>query len=237
MPRKRPSSHSDKQFALFLERASGMLQEEQHDRFESIVRSLLLNRAAPADAGASDAQEPRDTESLLADGAPDTVVASNLLSLIGRLAFSWSNNENLLTYLMKLLLETDEASTKIIFSTLNTTRARVYLVRRLAEVKVNEPQIKARLQNLTERIEQANRLKNEFMQATFSVNDDGKAASMSMSEVEPGSDRLRFDKDRLVDPARIEAVAEACRDLRRLNRDLWAFLPRLRDAVISPEEG
>ena len=56
-----------------------------------------------------------------------------ILSLIGTLVFSWSNNESMFIYVLMLLLDTDEVSAAIVFATLNTTRARLDLVQRLVQ--------------------------------------------------------------------------------------------------------
>ena len=61
-----------------------------------------------------------------------------ILALIGNLVFSWSNNESMFIYILMILLETDEVSAAIVFATLNTTRARLDLVQRLATAKIND---------------------------------------------------------------------------------------------------
>jgi hypothetical protein len=40
-----------------------------------------------------------------------------------------------------LLMETDEATAAIVFATLNTTRARIDLIERLAMIKVGDKQV------------------------------------------------------------------------------------------------
>jgi hypothetical protein len=42
MARKKPSCHSDQQFALFLKKTKGMVDAGQHGPFEATVRSLIL---------------------------------------------------------------------------------------------------------------------------------------------------------------------------------------------------
>ena len=56
-----------------------------------------------------------------------------LLLLIGRLNYSWTNTESLLIHMVAGLSGTDKETATIIFLTLNTTRARVDLVERLAK--------------------------------------------------------------------------------------------------------
>ena len=58
------------------------------------------------------------------------------LGLIGNLVYCWSNNESLFIYILMLLMEADEASAAVVFGTLNTTRARIDLIERLAKLKI-----------------------------------------------------------------------------------------------------
>jgi hypothetical protein len=246
MARKTPSAHSDEQFALFLERARGRLEAEQRDRFEDVVRNLILHSAKATGKKTDDdtAEAPSGSDLLsrpdfgAIDGAAGEATANgaSLLTLTGQLAFCWSNNESLLIYTLKLLLGTDEPSAAIVFSTLNTTRARIYLVRRLATIKVAEREARAELERLIENLDQANRLRNEFMQATYAVNERGETHTQVV-ELESKNGRLRFfnerelDERQPIDPARIAALVQACRDLRHLNREMLDFLPRLKKAV------
>jgi hypothetical protein len=63
------------------------------------------------------------------------------LTLIGNLVHCWSNNESLFIYILMLLMETDEATAAIVFATLNTTRARIDLIERLAKIKVGDRKV------------------------------------------------------------------------------------------------
>ena len=154
MPRKRPSAHSDQQFAVFLDKIKNTLHADEGAKFEAALRKLILKDSGqdrPADpAVAQDGTSPSLAASPVAP-APATLLPprpdfaaietaardtaadrQNLMTLIGQLVFSWSNNESLLIYVLMLLLKTDERSAAVVFSTLNTTRARLDLVRRLS---------------------------------------------------------------------------------------------------------
>ena len=72
-----------------------------------------------------------------------------ILALIGNLVFSWSNNESLFIYVLMLLLETDQASAAVVFATLNTTRARLDLIHRLAKLKIRDPAMEKALDRIS----------------------------------------------------------------------------------------
>ena len=61
-----------------------------------------------------------------------------VLALMGNLICSWSNNESLFIYVLMILLRTDEAAAAVVFATLNTTRARLDLIQRLAKIRVSD---------------------------------------------------------------------------------------------------
>src|ERR1700682_2236023 len=82
---------------------------------------------------------PRPDFEAMAAAAPASADRRTLiLSLIGNLIVSWSNNESLFIYGLMILLDTDQASAAIIFATLNTTRAQIDLIQRLAEGKLED---------------------------------------------------------------------------------------------------
>jgi hypothetical protein len=175
---------------------------------------------------------PKPDFDAIESAARETVASrSNLLSLIGQLVFSWSNNESLLIYVIMLLLETDEPSAAVVFSTLNTTRARMDLVRRLTMIKVGDAKTRADLEELADRFTEANRVRNEFMHAMYSVNAKGEITHTHVLRFVSKNGRVSFGEQQAIDKVRIDAVIQTCADLRRLNRELWDLLPRLQKAI------
>jgi len=75
-----------------------------------------------------------------------------VLALIGNLICSWSNNESLFIYVLMILLRTDEASAAVVFATLNTTRARLDLIQRLAKIRVTDKALAKSLTVLIEKL-------------------------------------------------------------------------------------
>ncbi|GLS31052.1 hypothetical protein SAMN04488498_1342 [Mesorhizobium albiziae] len=59
----------------------------------------------------------------------------DVLLVVGQLNYTWTNTESLLIYLIAGLAKVDKETAIIIFLTLNTTRARIELVERLAKMK------------------------------------------------------------------------------------------------------
>lgn len=154
-----------------------------------------------------------------------------LLALIGNLSFSWSNNESMFIYVLMLLLDTDEVSAAIVFSTLNTTRARLDLIQRLAIIRIMKKEVREELDELIERFTVATRLRNEFNHAMFMLDEHGYITHTQSLRIIEQRGRFKFGETRKVDQARIDELSATIRDLRDLNRDLWNFLPRLQASV------
>ncbi len=76
-----------------------------------------------------------DFETLTAAAPASADRRTFVLALIGNLICSWSNNESLFIYVLMILLRTDEASAAVVFATLNTTRARLDLIQRMAKIR------------------------------------------------------------------------------------------------------
>ncbi|MDF2812229.1 MAG: hypothetical protein K0S56_3260 [Microvirga sp.] len=155
-----------------------------------------------------------------------------ILALIGNLVFSWSNNESMFIYILMVLLETDEVSAAIVFATLNTTRARLDLVQRLATAKINDKETAKTLDKIITRFNESTRVRNEFNHCMYTVNDRGEITHTHAMKIRESRGRLTLGELRPIDDARIAELAKSIADLKRLNRDLWEFLPRLQKAVV-----
>jgi hypothetical protein len=156
---------------------------------------------------------------------------TNLMALIGQLVFGWSNNESLLIYVMMVLLQTDERSAAIVFATLNTTRARLDLVRRLALLKVTTPSTRLELDGIIERFNEASRVRNEIMHAMYTVNEQGEITHTQMMRFVEKRGRISFGERQPIDDKRMQSLTAARNELRELNRAIWDLLPRLQAAV------
>jgi hypothetical protein len=160
-----------------------------------------------------------------APGAADR--RTTILALIGNLVFAWSNNESMFIYIIMLLMETNPTSAGIVFSTLNTTRARLDLVERLAKAKITDRQIAKELDRLIERFNECTRVRNEFNHCIYVMNARGEISQTHSTRIQVTRSGLRFGVVRNMDDERIREMLDTGEELKRLNRDMWDFLPRL----------
>lgn len=155
------------------------------------------------------------------------------MALIGDLNFAWANNESLFIYVLMLLLDTDEPAAAIVFATLNTTRARLDLVERLAKIRLSDRELSQELNAVTKGFSASTRLRNELNHATFVLNEAGDITHTQAMKLEERSGNLRFGAREPVDEARMAKVAAAVGELYALNRRIWALLGRL-EAAAAP---
>ena len=168
-----------------------------------------------------------DFEALLASAPASADRRTFILALIGNLIFSWSNNESLFIFVLMILLETDQASAAIAFATLNTTRARLDLIQRLAKIKIRDKKLDKALTKLIERFNESTHVRNEFNHCMYVVNDRGQIThTQSMRIVETRSS-LRFGELKPIDDARLKQLMKTTEEMTQINRDIWDFLPRL----------
>ncbi|HEY7232036.1 MAG TPA: hypothetical protein VH558_16885 [Pseudolabrys sp.] len=147
-----------------------------------------------------------------------------ILGLIGNLIHCWSNNESLFIYVLMLLMETDEVGAAVVFGTLNTTRARIDLIERLARLKIKDEAIEQKLDDIVERFNDTTRIRNEFNHCMYVVDDRGEITHTNHMRVQEVRGKLQLGTVRPVDDARIKEMQDTIRAMTQLNRDIWNFL-------------
>jgi Asp-tRNA(Asn)/Glu-tRNA(Gln) amidotransferase C subunit len=146
------------------------------------------------------------------------------LTLIGNLVHCWSNNESLFIYILMLLLETDEASAAVVFGTLNTTRARIDLIERLAKLKIKDKAVEKKLDDIIERFSETTRLRNEFNHCMYVVDEHGEITHTNNMRVQEVRGQLQLGVVRPMDDERLRELQESIRAMTGLNRDIWNFM-------------
>jgi hypothetical protein len=158
-----------------------------------------------------------------------------ILALIGNLVYSWSNNESMFIYVLMLLMRTDETSAAVVFATLNTTRARLDLVERLAKIHLRDRSIAKTLEKIVSKFNDLTRIRNEFNHCLYSVNQRGEITHTNSIKMHESRGQLQLGIVRKMDDARIKTMIEAIRNLTKLNREIWDFLPILQKHLADAE--
>ena len=184
---------------------------------------------------------PKPDFEALAASAPATADRRTLiLALIGNLVSSWSNNESLFIYILMILLKTDQASAALTFATLNTTRARLDLIQRLSKIMIKDRALDRSLSKIIERFNETTHVRNEFNHCMYTVDAGGQIAHTQSMRIVQTKNSLQFGEMKPMDEARLKSMLKTIKEMTRINRDIWDFLPRLEahlqsNAVMSRE--
>lgn len=179
---------------------------------------------------------PKPDFDVLAAAAPASADRrTSVLALIGNLICSWSNNESLFIYVLMILLRTDEASAAIAFATLNTTRARLDLIQRLAKIRIRDKALARNLTALVERFGELTKVRNELNHCMFIYDASGAIThTQSMRLVETKAN-LRFGEMKALDAKRLTEMLRTTNEMTTINRDIWDILPRLEAHVYGEQ--
>lgn len=250
MSRKRPSRHSEDQFALFLERIRDSLGDEDDAKFNEAVSNLVRQRRGhaglsrdpaggdrtPAGRSRRGSSRERSAIDVVEPGRRKTSGSQQgLVDLIGRLVLIGSNSDGLLIRVLMLLLGTDEQSAALVHSAMSRPQTRLELVRRLALLRVTDLSIRRSLDSMIDRMGDAQRRRDAFLNAIYSIDEHGEVTHAQMMRFVEKEGRPSFGDHQPIDRSRIDELQQMEKELRVLNQTLEDFLPRLRDVLVSAD--
>jgi hypothetical protein len=187
---------------------------------------------------ASSELPPKPDFEAIAAASPSSADRRTLiLALIGNLVSSWSNNESLFIYVLMILLRTDQASAALTFATLNTTRARLDLIQRLAKIVIRDRDLDKTLAKIIDRFNDSTQIRNEFNHCMYVVDATGQITHTQSMRIVQTKSSVQFGEKKLMDEARLKGMVKATRDMTRINRDIWDFLPRLEHYLRALDTG
>lgn len=147
-----------------------------------------------------------------------------IMLLIGRLNYSWTNTESLLIHLIAGLADTSKDTAVIIFLTLNTTRARVDLIERLAKMEARDPAERARVLTLTRKLIGLSGLRNRYNHCIYSFDPDGGAPRTIQMRIADRRDAIKIGQTEVLDVEARADIEKATATLGELNRMIWRMI-------------
>jgi hypothetical protein len=144
-----------------------------------------------------------------------------ILLLVGRLNYAWTNTESLLIYLIAGLARVNKQTAIVIFLTLNTTRARMDLVERLAKLPQTPEQCRDDVLQLLDRLGQQSRLRNKYSHCIYSFDDKGDISHTQQMRIFYGKTSIKYGKVEAVDDPEIARIAECIKDITAINQGIW----------------
>lgn len=146
------------------------------------------------------------------------------LLLIGKLNYAWANTESLLIHFIAGLGGMDKEVATIVFLTLNTARARIDMVERLAKLDRTDPDQRARTLELTRRIQGQSSLRNRYNHCIYAFDGQGGNPRTILMRIADRKDSLKMGQIDPLDAAAAEDITQSIDQLRRINRDVWRMI-------------
>lgn len=153
-------------------------------------------------------------------------ILDRVLLLTGRLNYVWTNTESVLIHVMAGLLDTDKDRATIVFLTLNTTRARVDLVERLAKLDGRESAERDAILDCTRKLMQLSRLRNHYNHCIYSFDTEAGSARTILMRIADRKTDIRVGHSEALDDDEIRHIEAAIADLTALNHEIWAVIRR-----------
>jgi hypothetical protein len=147
-----------------------------------------------------------------------------LLLLIGKLNYAWTNTESLLIYLMAFLMRSGKDVAIVTFLTLNTSRARLELIERLLRLDSTEREIRARLMPLVARMKTGAKVRNKYNHCIYSFDEHGEIEATQLLRIADYGDTLKYGKIEALGDAEIARINEVISEIIEINRFIFDFI-------------
>lgn len=147
-----------------------------------------------------------------------------MLLLVGHLNYAWTNTESLLIHLIAGLAKTDKDSAVVIFLTLNTTRARIDLVERLAKLERTPKLEKSATLALTGRVLKHSALRNRLNHSIYAFDSESGTARTIMMRIADRKDNIKMGRTDEINVDALREIEDAVEDMTKLNLVFWKHI-------------
>lgn len=148
----------------------------------------------------------------------------DVLLIVGQLNYTWTNTESLLIHLIAGLAGVDKETAIIIFLTLNTTRARLDLVERLAKLGKTSPPCREAVLSVADQLTHQGKLRNKYSHCIYSFDETGTRASTQLMRIFDGKDAVRYGKHEELDDDEMQRIGASIEAIQTINRQIWKIV-------------
>ena len=156
-----------------------------------------------------------------ADRAPDL---DEILLRVGHLNYTWTNTESLLIHLIAGLCGVDKDIAVILFLTLNTTRARLDLVERLAKMDHRPAAEREGILAISQSMQKSSVLRNRYNHCIYAFDPQEGQHRTILMRIADRRDHLRMGQVNVLDATALADIDAAIAELRAINRMIWAHV-------------
>jgi hypothetical protein len=147
-----------------------------------------------------------------------------ILLLIGQLNYTWTNTESLLLHLIAGLAQVDKETAVIIFLTLNTTRARLDLVERLAKASKTSAECRKDVLSITEQIGKESKIRNKYNHCIYSFDERGQNAKTILMRIHDEKNSIVYGKTEAIDFQEKINVKKSIEKIKAINSKIWELI-------------
>ena len=145
------------------------------------------------------------------------------LKLLGELNYSWTNTESLLIHMIGGLSQVKEDVAVVIFLTLNTTRARIDLVERLAKLPPVEDSQRDEILDFTRAMSRIAALRNHYNHCIYSIDPETGATKTILMRIADRRSEIKMGRTGELNEEALNEMRAAIQQLAELNAALWVF--------------
>ncbi|WP_183806481.1 hypothetical protein [Rhizobium sp. BK316] len=149
---------------------------------------------------------------------------SDVLLSVGRLNYVWTNTESLLIYIIAHLLNVEKEAAVVVFLTLNTTRARIDLVERLAKLSSTPAADRRAVLSAMSRLKKESKMRNKYNHCIYSFDDKGEISSTQLMRLVEDDKEIRYGKVEQMDDREMELLEKSIAEIVNISKALWAFI-------------
>ena len=146
---------------------------------------------------------------------------SDFLLKIGRLNYSWTNTESLLIHFIAGLAGCDKEVAVVIFLTLNTARARLDLVERLAKLPRVRDEERDAVLELGREMTRLSGLRNRYNHCIYAFDPENGSTRTIMMRIADRKTDIRMGQANPIDRDALAEIDETLLRLSELNARFW----------------
>lgn len=149
---------------------------------------------------------------------------SDVLLRVGRLNYVWTNTESLLIYIIAHLLRIEKEAAIVVFLTLNTTRARIDLIERLAKLSATPPSERKAILGMMSRLKSESRMRNKYNHCIYSFDENGEISSTQLMRLIDDDKEVRYGKVEQMDQKELDSLEKSIGAIVELSKTIWNFI-------------
>ncbi len=148
----------------------------------------------------------------------------DVLLRVGRLNYVWTNTESLLIYLIAHLLRVEKEAAVVVFLTLNTTRARIDLIERLAKLTATPAADRKAILSLMTRLKKEAKTRNKYNHCIYAFDEKGEILSTQLMRLVEDDKHVHYGKVEKMDQNEIDHLEKSIAGIVDISNAMWTFI-------------